>query len=399
MELVAGTPFAFAADAYSDISNKLGTLSGLVANLPIEGSGATVNVLVANIERRAQWTQEMSQDASVIADTCEKQAVADRELTAAMEAGDEDTLRGEVLEAQRRLASGAGSADEVSNAVDAYNTAKESRDNARREHEEKTSATDIPDTTFTSGADASSATPAATGGGSPGDAPVSSSTGDSPLDAGESLAGETELSSDSGAPTSASPMLGGAPMPPPQPAGGMPQPPQMAPMQPAPMQPAPTQPPMGATPTAAGKDRLDTSKVARDIAGRSAFGAPRLDTSIGTQTSSADGGIDRGSSTSGVTTRADTSGSVQSALSTGTAGAPGAAQQGQGGMRGGGMMGGGMMGGGGMGGAGAGGAGGSKERPEILTTDPDLLGTEDERNSVRSGILGRDTATDPHKDR
>jgi len=55
-------------------------------------------------------------------------------------------------------------------------------------------------------------------------------------------------------------------------------------------------------------------------------------------------------------------------------------------------MGGGMMGG-------QGGSGNSKERPQILTTDPDLLGTEDESNSVASGILGRDTASDPNKDR
>ena len=153
---------------------------------------------------------------------------------------------------------------------------------------------------------------------------------------------------------------------------------------------------MGATPSTAAKDRTDTAQLARDRASRSAFGAPRLDTSIGTQTSGASGDTDRGSSNSGTSTRADTSGSSKTALSGSTAAAPGtAAQQGQGMMRGGGMMGG--MGGGMMGGQG--GSGNSKERPQILTTDPDLLGTEDESNSVASGILGRDTASDPNKDR
>ena len=205
-----------------------------------------------------------------------------------------------------------------------------------------------------------------------------------------SEAGDTELSSDTAAPSGGSPMLAQTPMAQaPAGGGGAPQPPQMAPMQP--------QTPMGATPSTAGKDRLDTAALARDrAASRGAFGTPRLDTSIGTQTSGASGDPDRGSSNSGTSTRADTSGSSKTALSGSTAAAPGTAgQQGQGMMRGGGMMGG--MGGGMMGGQG--GSGNSKERPQILTTDPDLLGTEDESNSVASGILGRDTASDPNRDR
>ena len=385
------TPFATASTAYSNLSTALTALSQQLAALPVEGSGTAITALVNNVERRAQLTQEMAQEATTVSDVCADQAGADVELSSAVSTA--DSARESVLDAQRGLANGTGTPEDVQAAVDSYNDANSARNEARRVHEETTAGTKLPDTKFPS------STPGAPSTGTPSDSnemsgssssggggDVSSSGGSS-----ESLAeaGDTELSSDTAAPMGGSPMLAQTPMAQaPAAAGGTPQPPQMAPMQP--------QAPMGATPSTAAKDRADTAQLARDRASRSAFGAPRLDTSIGTQTSGASGDTDRGSSNSGTSTRADTSGSSKTALSGSTAAAPGtAAQQGQGMMRGGGMMGG--MGGGMMGGQG--GSGNSKERPQILTTDPDLLGTEDESNSVASGILGRDTASDPNKDR
>lgn len=105
---------------------------------------------------------------------------------------------------------------------------------------------------------------------------------------------------------------------------------------------------------------------------------------------SASGGgtIDRGSSTSGVTTNANTSGSLKTALSGATV-PPGTGQQ-PGMMARGGM--GGMMGGA-PGAGGAGGAGGSKERPTIYDANrPDEVERSD---SIASGTLARDTALDP----
>ena len=404
MDGPSGTPFATASDTYSGVSTKLTDLSQKLAGLPVEGGGATIATLVTNVERRAQWAQEMAQDATDVSDVCSDQADADIEFSSAVSAADVDSARAKVLEAQRGLADGSVTAEEMQAAVDTYNEANTARNEARRVHEEATTGTDIPDTTFpsssadvpvTNSSDSSemsgeAPSASASSGGSGSDMPSSSSGSSGPSDSASSEAGDTELSSDTAAPSSGSPMLAQTPMAQqPAAASGAPQQPQMAPMQP--------QTPTGAVPSAAAKDRLDTAALARDRAGsRSAFGTPRLDTSIGTQTSGASGDTDRGSSNSGTTTRADTSGSSKTALSGSTAAAPGTAgQQGQGMMRGGGMMGG--MGGGMMGGQG--GNGSAKERPQILTTDPDLLGTEDESNSVASGILGRDTAIDPNRDR
>lgn len=102
---------------------------------------------------------------------------------------------------------------------------------------------------------------------------------------------------------------------------------------------------------------------------------------------SSGGAVDRGSSTSGVTTAANTSGSLKTALSAasvppGTGQAPGMmAHRGMGGM---------------MGGApGAGGAGGTtKERPTIYDANrPDEVERSD---SVKDGTLSRATAEDPN---
>lgn len=100
------------------------------------------------------------------------------------------------------------------------------------------------------------------------------------------------------------------------------------------------------------------------------------------------GAVDRGSSTSGVTTNANTSGSLKTALSgavvpPGTGQAPGMMARG---------MGGGMMGG--APGAGGAGGGNSKERPVIYDAHrPDEVERSD---SIQTGTLSRDTALDPN---
>ena len=100
------------------------------------------------------------------------------------------------------------------------------------------------------------------------------------------------------------------------------------------------------------------------------------------------GTVDRGSSTSGTTTNANTSGSLKTALS-GAVVPPGTGQA-PGMLRGG--MGGGMMGGA----PGAGGAGGgtTKERPTIYDANrPDEVERAD---SIKDGMLSRATAEDPN---
>lgn len=101
-------------------------------------------------------------------------------------------------------------------------------------------------------------------------------------------------------------------------------------------------------------------------------------------------GVDRGVSVNGVNTKADTSGSAQTNLTsangkppgTGGAGGPGGM------MRGGGMM------GGPMGSGAQGGAGGSKEKPDIKpgVRDEKLHGYEPLKDAIPGGVIGSETA-------
>lgn len=98
------------------------------------------------------------------------------------------------------------------------------------------------------------------------------------------------------------------------------------------------------------------------------------------------GAVDRGSSTSGVTTAANTSGNLKTALS-GAVVPPGTGNQPGMMARGGGMM-------GGAPGAGGAGGGNSKERPVIYDAHrPDEVERSD---SIQDGTLSRATAEDPN---
>ncbi|WP_100482239.1 hypothetical protein [Mycobacteroides abscessus] len=98
------------------------------------------------------------------------------------------------------------------------------------------------------------------------------------------------------------------------------------------------------------------------------------------------GAVDRGSSTSGVTTNANTSGSLKTALS-GAVVPPGTGAQPGMMARGGGMM-------GGAPGAGGAGGGSTKERPVIYNAHrPDEVERSD---SIQTGTLSRETALDPN---
>lgn len=390
------SPFIGAATRYAELSAVLNSYASTMVALSAPGSGATAQALQSRLEGRATTVSEMSQGASTVAEECTDQATADIELTGAPSVSEVEDLRADVTAASQDLASGNGSAEDLDAARDAYQDAKSRYDEARRVHEEKTGGTAFPDTSFGNDSTEASGNGAAgggtssggsAGGGSPASSGGSSMSGLDDSSGGDSLAGDTELSSDTAA-AGGSPMLGGAAPQQPQMAQAPPQP-QMAPMQPQPQQPntgAATGPYSGVR---------DTAKSARDLASRyGGSGVPRLDTSIGTSTSGASGPIDRGSSIGSQTTRADVSGSSSTALSSGTTGQPG-----QGGQQNQGMMRGGMgMGGMPMGGMGAGGAGGkAKERPNILTTDSELLGTDDMEQSVAGGVLGRDTSTAPNQ--
>lgn len=204
-----------------------------------------------------------------------------------------------------------------------------------------------------------------------------SSSGGSPLS--DSDAG-TALSADgSGVPVSAQ-QLAGQPQATPQ-QGAMSGQPQMAPMG-----------QMGAVPSA-GAGNLSTGNASRGKRKddkRSDNGTPVAPVMSPMSFGGASGGgaVDRGSSTSGVTTNANTSGNLKTALSgavvpPGTGSQPGMMARG---------MGGGMMGG--APGAGGAGGGNSKERPVIYDANrPDEVERSD---SIQTGTLSRDTALDPN---
>lgn len=213
------------------------------------------------------------------------------------------------------------------------------------------------------------------GGGMPLDR--ASSAGGSPLSDSDT---GTSLSADgSGVPMTAA-QLGGQPQTMGQQPGAMSGQPQMAPMG-----------QMGAVPST-GTGNLSTGNASRGKRKddkRNDNGTPIAPLMSPMSFGNAGGGaVDRGSSTSGVTTAANTSGSLKTALSgavvpPGTGAQPGMMARG---------MGGGMMGGA----PGAGGAGGSttKERPTIYDAHrPDEVERSD---SIQDGTLSRATAEDPN---
>lgn len=212
------------------------------------------------------------------------------------------------------------------------------------------------------------------GGGMPLDS--TSSSGGSSLS--DSDAG-TSLSADgSGVPMTAQ-QLAGQPQTTPQ-QGAMGGQPQMAPMG-----------QVGAVPsTGAGNLSTGTASRGRRKDDKRDNGTPVAPVMSPMTFGGASGGgvVDRGSSTNGVTTNANTSGNLKTALSgavvpPGTGAQPGMMARG---------MGGGMMGGA----PGAGGAGGgvSKERPTIYDAHrPDEVERSD---SIQDGMLSRATAEDPN---
>lgn len=213
------------------------------------------------------------------------------------------------------------------------------------------------------------------GGGMPLDSSSSSSNSGSSLadtDAGTSLSADG-----TGMPMNAS-QLTGQPQMPQQ--GAMSGQPQMSPMGQAGVVPS----------TGAGNlSTGTTSRGKRKDDKRSDNGTPIAPVMSPMSFGNASGGaVDRGSSTSGVTTAANTSGNLKTALSgasvpPGTGQAPGMVAA-----RGGGMM------GGVPGAGGAGGGGTTKERPVIFDANrPDEVERSD---SVKDGTLSRATAEDPN---
>lgn len=100
--------------------------------------------------------------------------------------------------------------------------------------------------------------------------------------------------------------------------------------------------------------------------------------------------VDRGTSNSGTTTKADTSGGAKTNLSASTASAP---QQPLSHLNGRGPIG--PVGGGPMMGSG-GGVSGMKQRPEIYSTNPAQVGFD--KDAISSGLLDRSTANTPEPD-
>lgn len=372
-----------------------------------DASGATADAVNNGFATDAAAMRNIGEAAAEMARIAQEQGPADAAFASAPKPADIAEAEQKVKDAE---ASGADKKDIAAARNHVAQLATEREDAlkvhaaASRRTSEAMSAVVIPEAPKTStpipvvAYDAGQGRGGAPGTGGPSSKTPGSTSSDSPSDSGGSsfAGGDTSSSSapplsDSDAGTSLSADGSGVPMSGQQLAG---QPQQALPQQGGQPQMAPIAQ-TGAVPSA-GAGRLTDPALAKATAARNKKneGSPSQPAMApmafgGSNGAGTGGSVDRGSSTSGVTTRADTSGSVRTALSGATL--PQGTGQAGGMIRGAGM-GGGMMGGAG-GAGGAGGSGAAKPRPEIFDAHrPD----ETERSeSVKSGTLSRDTANDP----
>lgn len=369
-----------------------------------DASGQTADAVEHGFTQSAEAMREIARAAREIATIAEGQGPADAMFAAAPTPDDIAEAQQAVIKAK---ANGAAPEEVRAAANHAANLATE-REDARNAHAAAsrrtaealrgvvmpplpTGSAPIP-TVVRGDGDSGSYRPDTTNGQRDGDTSPSNSGngggGGIPLDTSSSAGGSTLSDSDAGTALSADgsgvPMsaaqLGGQPQTMPQ-QGAMGGQPQMAPMG-----------QVGAVPSTGAGRLSDPKALAKAAAARNR----KRDSGNGTPVApvmspmsfanSGGGAVDRGSSTSGVTTAANTSGSLKTALS-GAVVPPGTGNQPGMTARGGGMM-------GGAPGAGGAGGGNSKERPVIYDAHrPDEVERSD---SIQDGMLSRATAEDPN---
>lgn len=435
-------PFSDASEIFGALSADLGPIGDELPHLMPTGDefkGSAADAVEAQISAHTVFLRSQSEIAAAFAAVCAAQAPADAALMTAPTPKDIGEQQAKLTAAQAKA-----------NAGDPLARLKQRREKARLDEmvaERESALSAHGSSSGTTAAEASGITvPTAptTGGGvctpgggnnTPADDPGDGSgedapsdetptdtplPGDAPSTASTDVSGaggttpsvsdtaaSTSLTADSGTgtPVSAQPAL----------AQQVPAQPQMAPMQGQPQggaggggvpaggaAPAGTGIPRGSMLGGAVRDRNGKKDRDKD---REPVSPSNLDSLIGVAAgagagvgASTIGGIDRGSSVSGVTTERTITGAGATqgtALSGNTTPPPnnpnglgaGATARGMGPM-------------GGMGGMGAGGGMGSGTtvaRPDIKAA-PESLAQQQERESVRGGVVGRDTSTDPTKE-
>lgn len=392
MRLSTTSPFAKAAEGFSNLAVQLNSVRGEISTLTYSGSGSAADRINENIENHLSTLTHLEEQANTTAETANRQAEIDAELAGAPTEEEIEELKRRWLDLKRKAADGDVSEEELEQAQKEYLDAKKEREEALKKHAEDTEAHKLEtDDEESNGDDGYAPEGGASGGGS---SSGGSSGGDLPAAASSSeggLAGDTELSSDTAAGAGfQTPMM------------GQPMQPQMQPMQPqaaaggaqaaAPMfnqQPTGQQYPQGFK-----SPKPNLPPPESDPFGRKRDPLAFLNRANGPSTSvSGTGGgaisDTRGISVSGVTTKSDVTGAGGTQLSSTTGQAPGTNSQGQQGapMRGG-MMGMGPM----MAGAGGGAGNKTKERPDIKSQDRDLLGKDSLDQAVEGGMIGRSTS-------
>lgn len=377
------SPFTNAAQGFADLAANLGAAKSALATLTFNGEGKVADQINENLERYAEVIGKLEEGANTTSEDAQKQADADEELLNAPSEEEVEELKQKYLEVKRKAANGEATDQELEDAQNAYLDAKKQREEALKKHTEETEFSNLNTGTDDDEEDTSSS-------------PSTSDTGTSPS-SGSSLGGDdeagtpgdTELSSD-GSQTPQQSMMN---QPQAQQAQQQPQAsaqpqmsgasPQQQQQQPQSNKSAPPNMPSYQGPRESGLKKdgkdplafLNDRKVNTNVSGSA---SPFLN--------------DRGTSVTGVTSKADTSGMNSPSVTTSGA-QPGSGDQrgNQTGGRMGGMGGMGGMMGGGMGGAQGAGAG-SKEKPEIFTQDKDLLGKESLDQAIEGGMIGRDTS-------
>ena len=396
-------PFPLATELYTKVSDQLSQVAATFQADPDVGSGTSIDVLRERNLAAKSLVENFQQEASLAALQSASQAEHDSALAAAPSANDRAMLQAALEAARARMISGQISPADFTVIQDEYLTQRAQRSDAVQQHAIRTAETEFPVPSGDLGLipefrsmNESGGGPSSTGASSDdelnNDPLADSPPDDFPLDDFSSdegpTPGVTQISSDGSAVAPAG--MGQLSSPSGQPAMqpmAMPQQPMSAPMpmagagfpggQPAPMGRFSPEPDMDPD------DDLDSLE-------EDPYEIP--DMALDTDLSTGTGLPDQGYSVSGVTTRADVSGITAPVVGVGGTPVSGGSASTRG-MLGGGMMPMAPM----MGGMGMGGASGSKERPVILSQEPDLSAKESLEHSVESGLVGRASSEAPPK--
>lgn len=393
-------PFPLATAVYEKVSEQLSQVAATFQADPEVGSGTSVEVLRERNRAAKSLVENFQQEASLAALQSASQAEHDSALAAAPSANDRAMLQAALEAARARMIAGQISPADFAAIQDEYLTQRAQRNDAVQQHAIRTAETEFPTPSgdlglipeFRSMNEAERDVVPDLGGPSDDESNTDFPSDEFPSDDSSSdeepTPGVTQISSDGSAavPAGAGQLSSPGGQPAMQPMT-MPQQPMSAPM---PMAGAGFP---GGQPTPVGRfspepEPYSESNDGLDSLEEDPYEIPDMD--LDTDLSTGTGLPDQGYSVSGVTTRADVSGITAPVVGVGGTPTSGGSASTRG-MLGGGMMPMAPM----MGGAGMGGAVGAKERPVILSQDPDLSAKESLEHSVESGLLGRSSSQAP----